>query len=126
MEGGQVLKVEEEGIIASVGAAEEAPAEEVEAAEEEEMSYATKMELEEVKEMVKEVKEMVAAMGEKKEMSQEEQTEVEMLKEELSQPAAEPIKHNPETTQEKSVNLYGQKRPETTLDRVMGRIANIK
>lgn len=126
MEGGQVLKVEEEGIIASIGAAEEAPAEEVEAAEEEEMNYATKMELEEVKEMVKEVKEMVAAMGEKKEMSQEEQTEVEMLKEELSQPAAEPIKHNPETTTEKSVNLYGQKRPETTLDRVMARIANIK
>lgn len=126
MEGGQVLKVEEEGIIASIGAAEEAPAEEVEAAEEEEMNYATKMELEEVKEMVKEVKEMVAAMGEKKEMSQEEQTEVEMLKEELSQPAAEPIKHNPETESEKKVNFYSQNRPQTTLDRVMARIANIK
>ena len=106
IEGGQVLKVEEEGIIASIGAAEEAPAEEVEAAEDEkeEMGYATKMELEEVKEMVQEVKEMVAAMGDKKEeMSAEEPTEEEILKEELSKPAAEPIKHNPEVKQERVV-----------------------
>jgi len=124
MEDSQVLKVEEEGIIASIGAAEEAPAEEVEAAEEEEeMGYATKMELEEVKEMVKEVKEMVAAMGDKKEeMSSEE----EILREELSQPAAEPIKHNPESGTEKKVNFYSQNRPQTTLDRVMARISNIK
>lgn len=127
MEDGQVLKVEEEGIIASIGAAEEAPAEEVEAAEEEEMGYATKMELEEVKEMVKEVKEMVAAMGDKKEeMSSEEVSEEEILREELSQPAADPIKHNPETESEKKVNFYSQNRPQTTLDRVMARIANIK
>ena len=127
MEDGQVLKVEEEGIIASIGAAEEAPAEEVEAAEEEEMGYATKMELEEVKEMVKEVKEMVAAMGDKKEeMSSEEVSEEEILREELSQPAADPIKHNPETESEKKVNFYGQNRPQTTMDRVMARIANIK
>lgn len=127
MEDGQVLKVEEEGIIASIGAAEEAPAEEVEAAEEEEMGYATKMELEEVKEMVKEVKEMVAAMGDKKEeMSSGEVSEEEILREELSQPAADPIKHNPETESEKKVNFYSQNRPQTTLDRVMARIANIK
>ena len=127
MEDDQVLKVEEEGIIASIGAAEEAPAEEVEAAEEEEMGYATKMELEEVKEMVKEVKEMVAAMGDKKEeMSSEEVSEEEILREELSQPAADPIKHNPETESEKKVNFYSQNRPQTTLDRVMAKIANIK
>lgn len=127
MEDGQVLKVEEEGIIASIGAAEEAPAEEVEAAEEEEMGYATKMELEEVKEMVKEVKEMVAAMGDKKEeMSSEEVSEEEILREVLSQPAADPIKHNPETESEKKVNFYSQNRPQTTMDRVMARIANIK
>jgi hypothetical protein len=81
------------------------------------------MELEEVKEMVKEVKEMVAAMGDKKEeMSSEE----EILREELSQPAAEPIKHNPESGTEKKVNFYSQNRPQTTLDRVMARISNIK
>lgn len=127
MEDGQVLKVEEEGIIASIGAAEEAPAEEVEAAEEEEMGYATKMELEEVKEMVKEVKEMVAAMGDKKEeMSSQEVSEEEVIRELLSEPAAEPIKHNPETESEKKVNFYSQNRPQTTLDRVMARISNIK
>lgn len=103
LEDGQVLKVEEEGIIASIGAAaeEEAPAEEVEAAEEEEMSYATKMELEEVKEMVQEVKEMVKAMGDhKEEMAAQAEAEEEILKEELSKPAAEPIKHNPEVKAE--------------------------
>jgi len=128
MEDGQVLKVEEEGIIASIGAAEEAPAEEVEAAEEEEMGYATKMELEEVKEMVKEVKEMVAAMGDKKEeMSSKKVSEEEILREELSQPAAEPIKHNPDAgASKKPINLYGQSRPVTTMDRVMNRISNIK
>lgn len=105
LEDGQALKVEEEGIIASIGAVEEAPVEEVEAAEEdekEEMGYATKMELDEVKKMVEEVKEMVSAMGEKKEEMSAEIEEVEkQLKEELSKPAAEPLKHTPEVKTEK-------------------------
>jgi len=64
LEDGQALIVEEEGIIASIGEAqeEEAPAEEeVEAAEEEkeEMEYATKAELSEIREMVEEIKSML-------------------------------------------------------------------
>lgn len=71
LEDGQILIVEEEGIIASVGAAEEAPEEEVEAEvaedlseevaeenleeEKEEMGYATKEELAEVKDMIEEI-----------------------------------------------------------------------
>lgn len=139
LEDGQMLKVEEEGIIASIGAAEakeeevEAEvveaSEEVEAAEEdkEEMGYATKEELAEVKKMIEEIKSMLEP---KEEMSAEEQPEekVEEVKEELSAIEEEPkkIKHNPEAVAEKQLNLYGQKRPQTTLDRVLQKMNNFK
>lgn len=140
LEDGEMLKVEEEGIIASIGAAEQEEAEaseEVEAAEEEEMGYATKEELAEVKEMIEEIKAMLEP---KEEMSSEE--EVEEPKEELSEEvkeevteeevelsAEEPvakITHNPEKEEKVNINLYGQKRQETTMDRVFAKIANIK
>lgn len=140
LEDGSVLIVEEEGIIASVGAAEEAP-EEVEASEEvaeetseelseevteenleeedkEEMGYATKEELAEVKDMIEEIKAMIK---DKEEMSEEPQEEV---KEELS--AVEKVTHNPETEQKKMNFLYGQSRTQNTMDRVMSKISQIK
>ena len=135
LEDGEMLKVEEEGIIASIGAAEEAPEEEVEAAEEEEMGYATKEELAEVKDMIEEIKAMIK---DKEEMSEEVTEEVEESKEELSEEvkeeevelsAEEPvakITHNPEKEQKVNINLYGQKRQATTMDRVFSKIANIK
>ena len=109
LEDGRMLVVVEEGIIAEVREAneeapEEAPAqeevvEEVEQAEEEpkeEMAYATKEELSaavaEMKEMIEEIKAMMSPKEE--EMAQEEVKEVEMSADE---PAAKPIKHNPET-----------------------------
>lgn len=128
LEDGQVLVVEEEGIIASIGAAEEAPAEEeveaeqVEAAEEE-MEYATKAELSEIKEMVEEIKAMLEP---KEEMSADElATEavediVEEVKEELSE--VERVNHNPEASADKALNLYAQKRGESTLDRVLSKM----
>lgn len=138
LEDGQILIVEEEGIIASVGAAEEAPEEEVEASEEvaeeiseelseesteeveleekEEMGYATKEELAEVKSMIEEIK----AMIEKEEMSEEPQE----VKEELS--AVEKVTHNPEVEDKKINFLYGQSRPQNTMDRVMAKISQIK
>jgi hypothetical protein len=136
LEDGQVLTVEEEGIIASVGAKEEAPEEEVEAEvaedlseevteevteenleeEKEEMNYATKEELAEVKSMIEDIK----AMIQKEEMSEEPQEEV---KEELS--AVEKVTHNPETEDKKMNFLYGQSRPQNTLDRVMKKISQI-
>lgn len=135
LEDGETLKVEEEGIIASIGAAEEeAPEEEVEAAEEE-MGYATKEELAEVKEMIEEIKAMLEP---KEEMSSE---EVEETKEELSEEVTEEVKeevelsieepvakvtHNPEKETKVNLNLYGQKREMTTADRVLSKIANIK
>ena len=98
LEDGQALKVETEGIIASIGEAEaEAEEEEVEAKEdskeaeqpteevvaEHEPSYATKEELEEVKSVLQEIKDEIKSLGESKE---------EMQKEEV----VEPIAHNPE------------------------------
>jgi len=137
LEDGEILKVEEEGIIASIGAAEEeAPEEEVEAAEEEEMGYATKEELAEVKEMIEEIKAMLEP---KEEMSSE---EVEETKEELSEETTEEVKeevelsaveepiakvtHNPEIENKVNLNVYGQKREMNTMDRVFSKIANIK
>ena len=115
LEDGRILVVAEEGIIAEVRdaaaeeapaeeAPEEAPAEEVEANEEEkeEMGYATKEELSaavaEMKEMIEEIKAMMSP----KEMSEEPKEELaEEVKEEVEmsadEPAAKPIKHNPET-----------------------------
>lgn len=128
LEDGQMLKVEEEGIIASIGAAEEpaeeeVEAEEVEAAEEEEMNYATKQELAEVKEMIEEIKAMIK---DKEEMSEVVEEAEEEVKEELSaQEPVEKIKHNPEAETKKALNLYGQKRPSTTMDKVLSRISQI-
>lgn len=127
LEDGQVLIVEEEGIIASIGAAEEAPAEEeveaeqVEAAEEE-MEYATKAELSEIKEMVEEIKAMLEP---KEEMSADKLADeaveniVEEVKEELSE--VERVNHNPEASADKALNLYSQKQGTTTFDRVLSK-----
>ena len=114
LEDGRILVVAEEGVIAEMrDAGEEAPAEEpteeVEANEEEEkeeMGYATKEELgaavAEMKEMIEEIKAMMSPKEE--EMAEEPQAEEpkEELAEEVvemsaDEPAAKPIKHNPET-----------------------------
>lgn len=130
LEDGQELIIEEEGIIKSIGEAveeapEEAPAEEVEAAEEEkeEMSYATKEDLAEVKSMIDEIKAMIEK---KDELSVDETVEniVEEVKEELSE--VEKVNHNPEANADKALNLYSQKRGTTTMDRVLQRINKFK
>ena len=136
-EDGTLLVVEEEGIIASVGAVEEPAEEEVEAEEEkEEMEYATKAELSEIKAMIDEIK---AKIEPKEEMSEEvventiksEETTTKTVyaseEEELS--AETPVKkitHNPEAESKPNLNLYAQKRSMTTADRVLQKIANIK
>jgi len=135
LEDGQELKVEEEGIIASIGEKKEAP-EEVEASEEvveevqeenleeedkEEMGYATKEELAEVKSMIEEIKAMIEK---KEEMSEEPKEEI---KEELSAVEnVEKVTHNPETETKRRFMLYGQNRPQSTMDRVLAQINNIK
>ena len=132
LEDGEKLKVEEEGIIAAIGKPEEAPVEE-EASEEleeekEEMGYATKEELAEVKSMIEEIKAMIK---DKEEMSEEETDKEELSKQEVIEEVKEEVQlekvtHNPEAEPQKEMKLYGQKREQTTADRVMARISNIK
>lgn len=114
LEDGRILVVAEEGVIAEMRdagsaeeeAPEEAPAQEEEVeANEEEMSYATKEELSaavaEMKEMIEEIKAMMSPKEE--EMAEEPKEELaEEVKEEevemsADEPAAKPIKHNPDT-----------------------------
>ena len=128
LEDGQVLIVAEEGVIASIGAAEEAPEEEAPAEEEieaadEELAYATKEDLAEVKSMIDEIKAMIEK---KDELSVEETVEniVDESKEELSE--VERVSHNPEANADKALNLYSQNRGTTTLDRVLSKINNFK
>jgi len=122
LEDGMILVVEAEGIIKEI---KEATSEEVEEeveveAAEEEMSYATKEELAEVKSMIEEIKAMIK---DKEEMAAIE----EQVKEELSsQPAAAPLKHNPEGNVQTKKVTFGQNRPQSIQDRVFARIANIQ
>lgn len=115
LEDGKILVCEEEGMIKEIKEAiEEAPIEEEMA---EESSYATKEELAEVKSMIEEIK----AMLEPKEEMEEQ------LKEELSKPATEPLKHSPENEEEKELKyLWSQKRAMNTRDRVFQKISNFK
>jgi len=140
LENDMVLVVKEEGLISEIKEveAEKEEEEEVEAAdhkdeEKEEMRYVTK---EEFNKAVDEIKAMIDKMGkDKEEMSEETATEEvkEEVKEELQETelsatkeeAVEPIKHNPETEQNKKGKfLFGQKRTETTMDRVFSKIAS--
>ena len=147
MEDGKILVIEEDGIISEIkeGGEEEVVEEEVEEVEEveqveeelkEEDKYATKQELAEIKSMVEEIKELMKE-GKKEEMHKEEELmsqkltelaclEDEALKEELSQPASEPIKHSPEGKEELNKVVYSQKRNLTTKDIVFNKIANFK
>ena len=137
LENEMILVVKEEGLISEIKEveAEKEEEEEVEAAElekeeeKEKMRYVTK---EEFTKAVDEIKAMIEEMGkEKEEMSEE--TATEEVKEELQETelsatkeeAVEPIKHNPETEQNKKGKfLFGQKRTETTMDRVFSKIAS--
>jgi hypothetical protein len=116
MEDGNMLVVEEEGIIKEIKAEEEQVEEEE--VEEEEMQYVSKQEfesaVEEIKGMINELKEVKEEMAEEKEQ----------VKQELSEtPAVEPISHNPEAKEKFKVK-FGQNRPETALDRVMKKLTN--
>ena len=127
LEDGQSLKVETEGVIASIGEAEaeeeveakeepkeqEAPTEEV-VAEEEEMSYATKEELEEVKSVLQEIKDEIKSLGESKEEMQKEESVEEI---EMSAEVVEPIAHNPEALSSHKHKIYRSNNPHLDLIR---------
>lgn len=131
LEDGNVLLVKEEGIIASIGAkaeeeeasSEEDLSEETELEEEkEEMKYATKEELSEIRDMVEEIKAMIDKKEDMSSEVEEEKVEEE-VKEELSK--VEKVNHNPEAEEKRSLNLYATKSPLTTYDRVLSKISKI-
>ena len=121
MEDGKILVVTEEGLIAEIKDAESE--EEVEA-EKEEMGYVTK---EELAEAVSEIKAMIEDMKkDKEEMSEEVEKEATELSEDLklSEPAAEPIAHNPEQKNNNIGVKFAQNRKPSTLDKIMSKINN--
>jgi len=142
LEDGKILVVAEEGLIAEIKEAEAEEetteeVEEVEAKEEEkeEMGYATKEELAEVKSMIEEIK---AKLEPKEDLSADElgnlvteelckHEKVELnevpeeVQAELNEPAAEPIKANPEVKENLSKFSISQNRRMSTLDRVMAK-----
>jgi hypothetical protein len=147
MEDSKILVVEEEGLIAEIkeAGAEETPEEEVEATEDvvleeekEEMGYATKEELAEVKSMIEEIKAMLEPkenlsadeLGNlvTEELCKHEKVELsevpEEVQAELNEPAAEPIQANPEAKQNLSKFNISQNRRMSTLDRVMAKFNN--
>jgi hypothetical protein len=132
LEDGRMLIVAEEGVIAEVRDAkeEEAPAEEpaqeeeVEQAEEEkeeEMAYATKEELtaamDELKGMIDEIK---AMMSPKEEEMSEEVTE-EQVEMSTDEPAAKPIKHNPDT-KTPQMHKFAEGARKDTLSRIFDKL----
>jgi hypothetical protein len=141
MEDGRILVVAEEGVIAEIGEAkeeeapEEAPAQEEEASEEveaneeekeEEMAYATKEELtaamDELKGMIDEIKSMMSPKEE--EMSEEvveEVKEEEQVEMSTDEPAAKPIKHNPET-KTAEMHKFGKGARKDTLSRIFDKL----
>jgi len=139
LEDNRILVVEEEGLIKEIKAEEHEEEEEEKKEEEVQAEYVSR---EEFKKEIDEIKGMIEKMMEhgdkkKEEMSSQvaEQvslavTEVlneeEVLKEELSAPAVEPLKHNPEVETSNFKVKFAQKRSESTLDRVMRNIAKIK
>ena len=143
LEDSRLLVVSEEGLIADVrDVADDVPAKETEEGEEitsdleeeapaeeakEEMGYATKEELssaiEEMKTMIDEVKAMMAP---KEEMAEEAANVLKSrtVKEEFSEAAAAPIKHNPEgeSVTKKKVEFAKGKFNTTAMERVLNKL----
>ena len=131
---GRILVITEEGVIAEIkeAAAEaevevevEAPEAEVELAE---VEVKEEVPAADVAEAIAKVIEEVAAMREEMKAMREEmggyakKEEMSAIKAELSaEPAAKPIKHNPETKQANKVEF---KRPAKAIDRVLARLNN--
>ena len=141
LEDGRILDVQEEGLISEIKAEKEEEIEEdkeEEKEEKEEMEYVTK---EEFRKEMDELKKVIEEMGygkkdEEKDMQEmSEQValavtqilteEDQQLKEELSQPAVEPLKHSPENKQETKKSFEFSQRPMTTADYVNQMINNI-
>lgn len=124
LENGEVVIIEEEGLIKEVKSSEseEAPEVDVEVeAKEEEVSYATKEELAEVKSMIEEIKAMLEPKKEEELSEVVNELPSEVLQE-LSKPAVEPINTNAQLGRMEVKFNISSKRTQSTLDRVMGKL----
>jgi hypothetical protein len=150
LENGQVLLVEQEGIIADVKNSEEKPeevAEDLDEHEEKEKGYNMEEKVKEMDERISKIEMALQEMMPKEEEEVEAEAEVEEQKPlksrtvkeefskenkeveqkqevELSEPATQPIKHSPEGGKKKAQHLYAQKRRMSVRDRVLDRIVN--
>ena len=150
LEDGMVLKVEEEGIIASIGEREEVEKEkEKDEEDKEKMKYEDK---EELASEAKTPKKIVEAVTKESYFSSDDlktiadlidsklvefKNELNLSKEDTvketeetvelntEEPAANPITHNPENETIENIVKYGENRQRTTIDRVMDRISKI-
>ena len=139
LEDARVLVVEEEGMIKEIKNAEHEEDEKED--EKDKMRYVTReefrKEMDELKEHInkmmdhkdKEKEEMSSDLQEKvslavTEVLNSEAEEKEALKQELSKPAAEPLKHSPEQEKSSRGFKFAQNRRMSTLDRVMEQITN--
>lgn len=134
LEDGMVLIVAEEGIIAEI---KEAEMPEAEVEETPEVEVEVEQEMAETATPKKVIESIVKESHFSKEEVDALKAEIETLKTELAalknvevveevELSAEPLTHNPEATAEVKLNLYAQSRTKTTLDTVLGKIANIK
>jgi hypothetical protein len=138
MEDSKILVVTEEGVISEIKevSAEEEEKEEVEMAEEEvvveapeevapEIQQIVETVVEVIAPVIEEVKEQVEEMRRKLEESEKKDEKKDEEKVEMSRkPARRPIKANPEAkTAKKPVMKFGANGRQSTLDRVLGKIA---
>tara|TARA_R100000541_G_scaffold33168_2_gene41813 strand:+ start:3697 stop:4347 length:651 start_codon:yes stop_codon:yes gene_type:complete len=145
LEDGRILKIKEEGLIESIEVEAGYPSKKEDDMEDDEKKmneelYPTREEFDSLKEMVESMKKMIEPndeVVEEEEMSNDGSKSVksekstnetvyaekESIKNELSKPAVNPIKHNPEKKSKRKV-LHSQKRGTTTLDIVMNKILN--
>jgi len=106
LENGDVVVVEEEGVVKEIIKADAA----VEDLKEDKMEFASKEDMQNLKKEMDELRGMIEGKD-KEEMSKAEPVKEEIKKEELS--AEEPVKkvtHSPEKEVKKNINLYAQKR----------------
>jgi len=130
LESGAVLVVEEEGVIASMGESEEEEEMEDEVKEE----FATLSQVNELKEVIARLEAVISEKFPQEEQLTEEAPEEEVkveaseqreLEDALAEPAAKPLKHNPEGEQTVKVQRLSRNRPRTTMDNVLSRISKI-
>tara|TARA_R110001592_G_scaffold11328_4_gene56258 strand:- start:970 stop:1578 length:609 start_codon:yes stop_codon:yes gene_type:complete len=141
LEDGRLVVVSEEGMIGDVReVSDEVPAKESEEGKEitedlgddkeekkEDMGYVTREELTsaigEIKATIDEIKEMMAPKEEDLSEETEKSLKSRTVKEEFSEAAAKPIKHNPESeTAQKTRVEFGKGKFSTTLDRVLNKL----